>query len=565
MAATAYLGVWRSGAGDQWWVTGVPEAAFKTEDAQHFDAGLRLVNFRHQQGAFTAVWQPGDGTQWVRWGLSAEDFVAQDSGFFDQGLRLRDFAIDDGRFSGVWRPGEGTQWVRWGLTVDAFTAVDLEFFRAGLRLVCLRVTNGTYAGVWQPGDGAQWWGYGLDYDAMVTKDAELNQQGLRLVDAEFHDGRFYALWRAGSGAEWWAYGDDFEKLVGRDTAHFDNGERVQRIFPYATSCRPECLNQVIMTADTYNYKITGTDLHLRGLPGSDPTPGPKPDVWYRWPSVDTSGARRVLRLSAVDFTEPAILTLPFDGSTTVNFTGGWLYDNGKWHHALDFSHGDGSTFDVRAAADGRVIFMGWDDWSGNTVIISHDAGGVPDAFRTISMHLRNGPNADTTNSWTRTMPTLGATEMAQFTTFLDGTGAPQNGVRDPDATFWGTEDDRLDFTLLGQRITRGRVIGKAGLTGPGGSGAMKAGWKQTDGPNTHLHFFVARRDPTDGDWYFLDPYGIYAKRDCYPPYGTDIGAFCARYPSLWLGNKASFPGRAFRRRVDPDDKILIRRRRFPPG
>ena len=66
-----------------------------------------------------------------------------------------------------------------------------------------------------------------------------------------------------------------------------------------------------------------------------------------------------------------------------------LYSPGKWHHAIDFSRSDGGTFGVLAAS-GRVIHIGWDWWSGNTIIVSHDVGGgVKDAYRTVYMHLRN--------------------------------------------------------------------------------------------------------------------------------------------------------------------------------
>jgi hypothetical protein len=95
--------------------------------------------------------------------------------------------------------------------------------------------------------------------------------------------------------------------------------------------------------------------------------------------------------------------------------------------------------------------------------------------------------------------------------------------------------------LVGTHVSRGRIIGHAGLTGSGGCGCLKPGWTKDSGPNTHLHIVFARRDPSDGEWYIIDPYGIYAQQSCYPPYEADISAYCARYPSAWIGNKASFP------------------------
>ena len=561
MAASNFLGVWRPGSGDQWWVSGVSEADFGALDDQHFARGLRLANLSIHDGAFTAVWQPGAGTQWVRWGLSADAFAAQDRDFFSAGLRLVDLDLDGDRFAGVWAPGEGDQWVRWGLDADAFTAVDREYLDGGLRLVCLRQAGGLFAGVWRPGRGAQWWAYGLSYQEMLAKDREYVAQGLRLHDAEVHDGRFVALWRPGEGAQWWAYGDDLEKVIARDTQHFDAGLRLTKLFPYATSCNPDCFNQVLPTMGAYNYAITATDLHCEGERGRCPKAPFGAVVEYHWPCLTDSGSQRVVRLSAVDLSEPPIFTLPFSEST-INQTQGWRYGNGQWHYALDFSTGDGSSFPVRAAADGTLIHLGWDDWSGNTAVISHDAGGRTDAYRTIYMHLRNGPLADATNSWARTVPLLSAPELGQFTTFLTNTGCPQTGQRNPDPTYWGTDDDRLDFGLIGAQVSRGQIIGQAGLTGAGGCGCLSTSWMAGGGPNTHLHIFFARRDPTDGRWYVIDPYGIYAQQACYPPYGTDITAYCPRYPSAWIGNKASLPVRGLRVRKAPSDRIDPGRRRI---
>ena len=267
-------------------------------------------------------------------------------------------------------------------------------------------------------------------------------------------------------------------------------------------------------------------------------------VTYYWPCLTHDGSRRVLRLSAVDFSGPPIFTLPFT-ERTVNQTAGWLYGAGAWHHALDFSMGDGSSFPVRAAADGTVLYMGWDNGAGNTIVISHHQGGTPDVFRTIYVHLRNDPNFDVTNSWVQARQQLATKEgqpaLGQFEKFLTDTGAPEFGVRDPNPRFWGTANDRLDFTLVGKPVSRGQVIGQAGLTGTGGCGCLKPDWTKDAPTNTHLHVVFARRDPTDGEWYIIDPYGIYATQDCHPPYETDISNWCARYPSAWVGSKASFP------------------------
>ena len=54
--------------------------------------------------------------------------------------------------------------------------------------------------------------------------------------------------------------------------------------------------------------------------------------------------------------------------------------------------------------------------------------------------------------------------------------------------------------------------------------------------------FFAHRDPTDSNWYFFDPYGIYSTPECYPvgvndPLTTD----CVRYPVAWLSGSPEYP------------------------
>jgi hypothetical protein len=196
------------------------------------------------------------------------------------------------------------------------------------------------------------------------------------------------------------------------------------------------------------------------------------------------------------------------------------------------------TFQVRAAAPGKVIYIGWDQWSGNTMVISHDVGGKKDVYRTIYMHLQNGPANDCDKAWTKTIPTLNASDKALYTTYLENTGCPLNKPRNPDSVFWGKESQKINMSLLGQTVSAGQAIAWAGSTGPGGCGCMKGG----SGPNTHLHVFFAHRDPIDNLWYFFDPYGIYSYPACYPT-AVDgvINTACSRYPVSWKNGSPQFP------------------------
>ena len=541
-AGTNYLAVWRPGSGAQWWITGATYDAFKAKDQQYFNQGLRLVCLRVRDGTFTGVWHPGTGAQWWVTGSSYADFKAKDQAYFDQGLRLVDIEVQGGSFSGVWRPGSGAQWWVTGATFDDFKAKDLAHFNEGLRLVCVRVQqDGHFTGVWHPGSGAQWWATGLNYQDFKAKDKGYFDQGLRLFDIEIHGSAFTGVWRPGSGAQWWFFGNDYEMVTSRDKSYFDGGLRLLKVFPYTGSCDSACLNQVVMPSGSYNYGITKTSQHCPGLPGTCGTPSPGDVVYYRWPCLTFDGSQRFARMSALTFADPPLFTLPFS-DTAVKELGPWLYSPGSWHHAIDFLRDDRASFPVHAAAAGRVIHIGWDAWSGNTIVVSHDSGGVKDAFRTIYMHLRNGPTNDANQAWNVTVPTLKEPLLSQYKNYLVSTGCPKGGPYNPKPQFWGSDADKINMNLLGQQVAAGAVIAHAGCTGPGGCGCVKdeANWSWGGGVNTHLHIFFARRDPTDNEWYFIDPYGIYSSGACYPALNTPIQTPCARYPIAWKAGKAQY-------------------------
>jgi hypothetical protein len=142
---------------------------------------------------------------------------------------------------------------------------------------------------------------------------------------------------------------------------------------------------------------------------------------------------------------------------------------------------------------------------------------------------------------------LAATSMlTQFKTYLDNTGCKSDGSGTLQEKYWGKESHKIDADLLGQNVSRGDVLGWAGNNAGGGCGCINdqkpASWKWAGGTNTHLHIFFARRDPSDNNWYFVDPYGIYGPPECYPKNLTDtINTACARYSISWKGGKPQYP------------------------
>jgi hypothetical protein len=166
--------------------------------------------------------------------------------------------------------------------------------------------------------------------------------------------------------------------------------------------------------------------------------------------------------------------------------------------------------------------------------VSHDVGGVRDAYRTIYMHLRNGAANDCDAAWSRTVPTLSEPERSEYIEHLEATGCPKDPPRTPDPVHWGTDAETIPV-MPGRWVARGALLGWCGNTGPGGK-------RGPGGPNTHLHVFFTRRDPSNDEWYFFDPYGIYSLPNCYPANVTDpISGPCARYPIAWLGGRPQYP------------------------
>ena len=240
-------------------------------------------------------------------------------------------------------------------------------------------------------------------------------QNLRLVDLEiYQEGgvtKYAGVWRQGSDGHYLWAGVDWENFTSKWKELAKQNLRLTSLEIYPGSCNAACANQVLMPDNPGHPTRTPTTTAsqqrrrtARGLPGTCPVPAVGDRVYYRWPCATFDGSERYVRLSALYFTG-APFTIPFSDKA-VERRGPWLYSPGSWHHAIDYSRDDGDTFKILSAAPGKVIHIGWDNWSGNTMVVSHSSGRVTDAFRTIYMHLRNGPKTDCEAAWTQTVPTL---------------------------------------------------------------------------------------------------------------------------------------------------------------
>jgi hypothetical protein len=540
-AQTLQAGVFRQGSGGHALEKGLTWSQFDARWRQ-LSPTLRLVDVEtYVEGGsrrYAGVWRAGTDAHALIPATEWTAFRSKWNELSGQNLRLRDIeTYEEGgrrRFIGVYRAGTGGHALEVGLAWGAFEARWRELAAQNLRLVdvetYLEGGQRRWIGVWEAGSDGHVLEARLAWNAFEARVAELGRRNLRLVDMEvWEEGgrqRYAGVWRAGSdghalwaGVDWENFSSKWDELSG--TLRLDDLE----VWP--TSC-PAC-NQVVMPSGSYDYRITGGALHCDGRPG---TCGPNGGggVTYRSP---IRGANRYARLTAL-YHDDRFLRLPFR-DPQVKRAGIWRYSHGGYHHAGDYHRDDWGTFRILASAPGRVIHVGWDDWSGNTVVVSHDVDGVQDAFRTIYMHLRNGPANDCALAWSQSVPSISGTSLTEYRQHLNDSGCPREASRrTPSAADWGTDAQRLDSNLLGRTVAAGDPIAWAGNTGPGGK-------RGGGGPNTHLHIFWVRRDPTDNRWYFIDPYGVYAMPNLYPAGITDRLNRASRYPSAWLGDRPQHP------------------------
>jgi hypothetical protein len=535
--------------------------------------GLVLVHLRTylDGGArkWAGVWRTGSDAGDFAVGLGEAELGELVARRHDAGQRLADLEtyVDGGtrRWAGVWRAGTDADAYSIGLDRAAFDRLAVTRRGEGLRLVDLVTYREggarKWGGVWRAGSDSDEYALDLTPAAMESLVAQHHsQEHVTLVSLEIYDEdgpRFAGLWRGQPRgvANYYENAVDPELLAGFTHAQRSSGRRALVALAVVDStCPSSCQNQVVVPddpstpgQDSYSHALPATPMHCAGPASGCPQPSPGDVVEYRAPVV-IDGDRRYPRFTAMGTGCTAcseqLLTLPFSDHQVVR-RATWLDAPGSWHFGIDYARDDRASFEVKASAPGKVIYVGWDSWWGNTVVVSHDFNHVTDAYRTIYTHLRDTPQGDCDRAWTVTVPTLSGTARAQYEAFLDATGCRHDGPRRPGRAFWGSDADHLDPTLLGRSLQRGQLLGHAGQTGPGGCACTRASdasytWDGAAG--TQLHVFYARRDHIDHNWYLVDPYGIYAAPACYPEaLASPVDTDCARYPVSWLGHRPQYP------------------------
>ncbi len=270
------------------------------------------------------------------------------------------------------------------------------------------------------------------------------------------------------------------------------------------------------------------------------------DVMYRQPR-SVFGTESAAREFAGTVRAGLPMFLPFRDPDVVA-SHGWIYNGSdrNFHGAVDYSKKKDATgpnidpaFQVRSIADGVVVAVFWDDWSGNIVTIEHTAPNG-DLYRSNYKHLRNGLGNDLAQA--RGLPKVkpedrfddegNATSRYKYELFAN--------LPNPSTRHWGTNGHTIQVEV-GDHVRAGQLIGWSGNTGPGGAGKGlndDGTPKNSDTANNHLHLMVAVPDPNNaGDWVQADPYGVYGQikeSECYDLLDTPayVRLFAPFYPSF---------------------------------
>src|SRR5205809_3709569 len=406
-AQDLYTGVWRAGTDGYYLYGGLTWNQFVSKWQTLGSQNQRLIDIstyvEDGKRLYNGVWRSGTDAYALYGGVDWNTFVAKWQELGAQNLRLIDIEtyVSGGvrLYVGVWRAGTDGYYLYGGLNWNDFVAKWQQLGGQNQRLidVATYVQNGIrlYTGVWRSGTDAYALYNGLSWTDFTAKWQELAAQNLRLINTSSYlqgTTRVYlGIWRSGTDAYALWNGTDWESLVSKWAELGAANLRLINLETYESGCDDACLNNVLMDdnpetsgRDTYNYGITASSLHCEGVPGTCPAPAPGAVVYYRWPNLKI-GSNYYARNSALFSAKDQIFTLPFKDASSSMGHNGWLYEPGSWHHAIDYYRNDTKTFQIYAAAAGTVIYIGWDNWSGNTMVISHDVGRVKDAYRTIYM------------------------------------------------------------------------------------------------------------------------------------------------------------------------------------
>lgn len=502
----------------------------QAEQRQQAMEGFQLRDvetYLHQgQRMYSAVWEPGGDSTLLIDGLAKANVEARWQQLGQEGYRLIDLEVyqagQQQQFVGVWRKGTGAfqlglglswkdlylEWKR--LAKQDYRFVDIEPYTEGGEF--------RFAAVWRAGTYGQYFWGGTDWQGFSKKMDELARSKLNLFELEsFYDGEkrsYLGFWNQDSSESYIWNEVDAESFLAKAQQLARNGYQLMDLEQY-DGCQAGCDNQIV-ASEPFRLQLLGHEED------------------YLWPVV-TLEQQAYAYLQAITFSE-RFLYLPFSkGEEEVSLVQGWVGNApDSWAFSSVYQHPRGNTFQVRAMADGNVIYAGWEPRWGNTLVISHDYRGRKDAFRTIYTHLRNGGEADCDRSWRLSMKGLSPADARSYQQFLTACGCPEKEAnRRPDEGVWGSSKHIIP-ALRGKQVKAGTFLGWVGATGTQAA-------RSSPGGTPRLEVFVARKDRQTGRWFLIDPYGIYGPVGCYPEQVDGLVQMPCRYAQAWHRNRPQYP------------------------
>jgi len=469
---------------------------------------------------YMAVWKADSLPALLKGDLTKEEFLQQWRKLAGQHYRLIDVeTYTEGKqrkFLGVWQSGQDeyelglelgwkdiyAEWKR--MAGRKLRLVDIEAYRQQGEV--------RFIAVWRHGTYGQYFWGGAEWRGFSQKISELAKQGLNLYDMErFNDGeavKYIGFWNQDSSKSYLWHEVDRESFLAKWQQLRRRGMQLVDVETYP-ACPEGCDNRI----------VAPTDFALRLK---------NHRTLYRQP-VKLIEGQRYADLAAITYSA-RLLYLPFATTTQLRLSRSWVQGT-DWHHSITYAHSQQKSFQVRAMAEGRLVYAGWDPFMGNTLVLSHDHRGRKDAFRTIYTHLRNAPQNDCDKAWTYTVPALQGPARKTYMQYLKGCGCTQDPAkRQLSEAQWGSSRHIIP-PLRGRTLKTGELLGWAGSTGAAGISGSQA---------PKVEIFVARRYGRD-DWVLIDPYGIYGPVSCYPTDLTAMLQMPCRYAQAWFRNRPQFP------------------------
>ena len=192
-----YTGVWVSGSGSNIFDGPLTRTQFRRRREELRSQGLRLVDFevfRANDGRarFLGVWRSGSGEEKLSLPRNAEAFLTLGESLTSEGLRLVDVEVErtqgELRYRGLWREGSGSNLFTTPQSPSKFRTTRDRMIADGLELIDVervgRLGNHKFVGVWASGNGESGLSVPRNFENFVTLGEQQTAKGKRTEDFE---------------------------------------------------------------------------------------------------------------------------------------------------------------------------------------------------------------------------------------------------------------------------------------------------------------------------------------------------------------------------------------------